>query len=139
MCALHFGQIVEVAAELISCFALQSKHSMTELWCLFQKPSIFRKSDGSDESVSTGSSLAWSRTTCFGTEGAKCAPHWRHIVLLAAAYSICLKPQCAQSTLTLAGDGFATGRAGRRVAAYTREPKADFTGAGSSFRTISGF
>src|SRR5438067_2402492 len=68
MCVLHFGQIVEVAAELISCFALQSKHSMTELWCLLQKPSSFRKRDGSDESVSTGSSLAWSRTTCFDDE-----------------------------------------------------------------------
>src|SRR2546430_12737090 len=30
------------------------------------------------------------RISCFGTEGAKCEPHWRHIVLLAAAYSICL-------------------------------------------------
>ena len=30
-------------------------------------------------------------------------------MLLAAAYSICLKPQCGQSTLTLAGDGLATG------------------------------
>src|SRR5205807_666346 len=116
MCVLHFGQIVEVAAELISCFALQSKHSMTELWCLLQKPSSFRKRDGSDETDSTGSSFARGRTSCLGAEGAKCAPHWRHIVLLAAAYSICLKPQCGQSTLTLAGDGFATGRAGRRVA-----------------------
>jgi hypothetical protein len=31
-------------------------------------------------------------------------PHCRQRVLLAAAYSICLKPQCGQSTLTLAGD-----------------------------------
>ena len=33
--------------------------------------------------------------------------HWRHIVLLAATYSICLKPQCGHSTLTFAGNGFA--------------------------------
>ena len=109
MCVLHFGQIVEVAAELISCVALQSKHSMTELWCLVQKPSSFRKSDGSG-AASTGSSFGRSRTSTFGAEGAKCAPHWRHIVLFAAAYSICLKPQCGQSTLTFAGDDFATGR-----------------------------
>ena len=43
-----------------------------------------------------------------GAEGAKCEPHWRHIVLLAAAYSCCLKPQCGHSTLTLTGDDFAT-------------------------------
>src|SRR5437762_10933733 len=104
MCLLHFGQIVEVAAELISCVALQSKHSMIELWCLVQKPSSFRKSDGS-ATVSTGSPFGRSRTSTFATEGAKYAPHWRHIVLFAAAYSICLKPQCGQSTLSLAGDG----------------------------------
>src|ERR1700682_6143924 len=116
MCLLHFGQIVEVAAELISCVALQSKHSMIALWCLVQKPSSFRKSDGS-ATVSSGSSFGRNRTPTFGAEGTKCPPHWRHIVLFAAAYSICLKPQCGKSTLTLAGDGFSTGRGREKVAA----------------------
>src|SRR5450432_3254071 len=116
MCLLHLGQIVEVAAELISCVALQSKHSMIELWCLLQKPSSFWKIDGS-AFLSMGSALGRSRTSSFGADGAKCAPHWRHIVLFAAAYSICLKPQCGQSTLTLAGDGLATARDRERVAA----------------------
>ena len=31
MCVLHFGQNVELAAELIACFALHSKHSIYEL------------------------------------------------------------------------------------------------------------
>ena len=44
----------------------------------------------------------------WAADGEKCAPHWRHIVLLAAAYSCCLKPQCGHSTLTLTGDDFAT-------------------------------
>src|ERR1700682_5534380 len=116
MCVLHFGQIVEDAAELTSCVALQSKHSMIALWCLVQKPSSFRMSDGS-ATVSTGSSFERSRTSIFGAEGTKCAPHWRHMVLFAAAYSICLKPQCGQSTLTLAGDGLATGRGREKVIA----------------------
>src|SRR5262249_62069498 len=36
-------------------------------------------------------------------------PHWRQIELLAAAYSICLKPQCGHSALIFTGDGLATG------------------------------
>src|SRR5204863_7261446 len=123
MCLLHFGQIVEVAAELISWVALQSKHSMIELWCLAQKPSSFRKIEGS-ATGSTGSSFGRSRTSVFGADGTKWAPHWRHIVLFAAAYSICLKPQCGQSTLALIGDGFATGRGREKVAAWTREANA---------------
>src|SRR5437899_5921258 len=43
-----------------------------------------------------------------GAAGTKCAPNCRHIVLLAAAYSCCLKPQCGHSKLTLTGDDFAT-------------------------------
>jgi hypothetical protein len=46
----------------------------------------------------------------FGAKGEKDRPHWRQIELLAAAYSICLKPQCGHSALTFAGDGLATGR-----------------------------
>src|ERR1700748_223796 len=110
MCVLHFGQKLDVAAELTSCFALQSKHSISALWCLVQKPSIFWSNEGSLAGVaaSTRSSLGRSRiVSCFGAEGAKCDPHCRHIVLLAAAYSNCLKPQCGHSTLTFAGDDFA--------------------------------
>jgi len=111
--------IVELAAELTSCFALHSKHSISELWCLAQKPSIFWNNEGSvtvlAAAASTRSSFVRIRISCFGAEGAKCEPHWRHIVLFAAAYSICLKPQCGQSTLTFAGVGFATGRVWRKV------------------------
>jgi hypothetical protein len=39
MCALHAGQIVEVAVPQTCCFRLHSKHSMTELCCRFQKSS----------------------------------------------------------------------------------------------------
>src|SRR5215831_11946709 len=115
MCLLHFGQIVECAAVLISCVALQSKHSITALWCFAQKPSSLRKSETS-ATCSTGSSFDRSRSWTLGAEGTKWAPHWRHIVLFAAAYSICLKPQCGHSTLTLAGDGLATGRDREKVA-----------------------
>jgi len=118
MCVLHFGQKLELAAELTSCFALHSKHSISELWCLVQNPSIFWNHEGSGAAAaSTRSSFGRIRISCFGAEGAKCEPHWRHIVLFAAAYSICLKPQCGQSTLTFAGVGFATGRLGRKVTA----------------------
>src|SRR2546423_8088119 len=117
MWVLHFGQKLELAAELTSCFALHSKHSISELWCLFQNPSIFWRSEGSlaAAAASTRFSFGRIRISCFGAEGAKCEPHWRHIVLFAAAYSICLKPQCGQSTLTFAGDEFATGRLWRKV------------------------
>src|ERR1041385_723116 len=115
MWVLHFGQKLDVAAELTSWCALHSKHSMSELWCLPQNPSIFCRSEESlaDTAASTRSSRGRSRISCLGAEGAKCEPHWRHIVLLAAAYSDCLKPQCGHSTLTFAGDDFAaTGGSG---------------------------
>src|SRR5947208_14578196 len=115
MCVLHFGQKLDVAAELTSWRALHSKHSISELWCLFQSPSNFCRSEESlgETAASTRSSLGRSRISCFGAEGAKCEPHCRHIVLLAAAYSDCLKPQCGHSTLTFAGDDLsATGGSG---------------------------
>ena len=115
MCLLHFGQIVEDAAELISCVAPQSKQSMTELVGLFQRPSNLRKIDGVSATDSTGSdAFGRRRSSTLGASGTKWEPHWRHIVLLAAAYSICLKPQCGQSTLILAGDGLATVFAGAK-------------------------
>src|SRR6266404_3424490 len=104
MCALQPGQFVEVAASLTSCFRLHSKHAITRIRCRFQKPSILRKPVGAGAGAT--SSFGRSIRPAFGALGAKLRPHWRHIVLLAAAYSICLKPHCGHSTLTLAGDGF---------------------------------
>src|ERR1041385_4758018 len=108
MCALHAGQIVEVAVPQTCCFRLQSKHSMMELCCRFQKSSNLPRM----EEVA-GAAGASSRTRSFrpgfGANGEKYRPHWRQIELFAAAYSICLKPQCGHSTLTFAGDGLATG------------------------------
>src|SRR4029077_934729 len=114
---------------------------MSALWCLLQRFSILGKSEGFG-GISTGSPFGRSRPSIFGTDGTKCAPHWRHIELLAAAYSICLKPQCGQSTLILAGKGLATGSQLRNgsCATYARAPKAVLAGGvdDSSFRTISG-
>ena len=108
MCALHDGQIVEVAAPETCCFRLHSKHSTTQLVCLFQKSSSFPKM--TRKSPAQGASLVVrSFRPGFGANGVKERPHWRQIELLAAAYSICLKPQCGHSALTFAGDGLATG------------------------------
>src|SRR5712692_11513361 len=103
MCALHPGQFVDVAASLTSCFRLHSKHATTRLRCRFQSPSILRRPDGSG--AGAASSLGRSFRTCFGALGTKLLPHWRHIVLFAATYSICLNPQCGHSKLTFASDG----------------------------------
>jgi hypothetical protein len=56
-----------------------------------------------------GSSIFRSFRPGFGVNGEKERPHWRQIELFAAAYSICLKPQCGHSALTFTGDGLATG------------------------------
>src|ERR1700737_876894 len=98
MCALQPGQFVEVAASLTSCFLFHSKHATTRIRCRFQKPSILRKPVGAGAASSFGRSIR----PAFGALGAKLRPPWRHLVLLAAAYSICLKPHCGHSTLTLA-------------------------------------
>src|SRR2546428_1801847 len=102
MCALHPGQFVDVAASLTSCFRLHSKHATTRLRCRFQIPSNFRRGDASASADFSSFSPG------LRAEGAKLRPHWRHIVLFAATYSICLKPQCGHSTLALAGDGLVT-------------------------------
>jgi hypothetical protein len=52
MCALQAGQIVELAAELTSCFALHSKHSICELVCRPQRFSNFRR-------IGPATSAAW--------------------------------------------------------------------------------
>ena len=109
MCALHDGQIVELAAPLTSCRRWHSKHSTTVLRRCFHIPSSRCINDDA-AGAATGVSMRARGTTAgarFGSEGEKCAPHWRHIVVLAAAYSDCLKPQCGHSTLTLTG-AFAT-------------------------------
>jgi hypothetical protein len=108
MCALHEGQIVEVAAPETCCLRLHSKHSTRELVCRFQKSSSRPKIE---EEVSWAgvSSVVRSFRPGFGAKGEKERPHWRQIELFAAAYSICLKPQCGHSALTFAGDGLATG------------------------------
>ena len=74
----------------------------------FQKPSSLPKKTRKSPAQALLRSSAKLQTG-FGANGVKVRPHWRHIVLLAAAYSICLKPQCGHSTLTFAGDGLATG------------------------------
>ena len=109
MCALQDGQIVDVAAPETCCLRLHSKHSTTEVVCRFQKSSNLPKID-EEASGAGASSDVRSFRPGFGTNGVKDRPHWRQIELLAAAYSICLKPQCGHSTLSLAGDDFATGR-----------------------------
>jgi hypothetical protein len=87
---------------------LHSKHSTRELVCRFQKSSSRPKIE---EEVSWAgvSSVVRSFRPGFGANGEKERLHWRQIELFAAAYSICLKPQCGHSALTFAGDGLATG------------------------------
>src|SRR5438067_5158962 len=79
---------------------------------LFHSPSNRWISEVAAEAVGCGLGSRRGRSVTFsaalGIEGEKCEPHWRHIVLFAAAYSFCLKPQCGHSTLTLTGDDFAT-------------------------------
>jgi hypothetical protein len=100
--------MVEVAVPQTSCFRLHSKHSIVELRWRFQKSSNLPKIE--ELSRTGGSSLVRSFRTAFGAKGEKERLHWRQIELLAAAYSICLKPQCGHSALIFAGaPGFATG------------------------------
>src|SRR5215468_10185218 len=133
MCALQDGQIVDVAAPETCCLRLQSKHSTTELVCRFQKSSSLPKID-KEASGADASSVVRSFKNGFGANGVKERPHWRHIELLAAAYSICLKPQCGHSALTFAGDGLATGSLPKVF--YARAPNAALIG--SLDRTTSG-
>src|SRR5207244_735687 len=102
MCELQDGQIVDVAAPETCSFRLHSKHSTTRLVCRFQKSSSLPKID-EEVSGAGASSVVRSFRPGFGANGVKERPHWRQIELLAAAYSICLKPQCGHSALTFAG------------------------------------
>ena len=72
-----------------------------------KNPRVCRK-EMEEVSGAGASSIVRSFRTGFGANGLKERPHWRHIELFAAAYSICLKPQCGHSALTFAGDGLAT-------------------------------
>src|SRR5436309_3232686 len=103
--------MVEVAAPLTSCFRWQSKHSMRRVRLLFQSESsrcINEAPGGAASRLGSSRGCGVTFDAGLGAEGEKCEPHWRHIVVLAAAYSCCLKPQCGHSTLTLTGDDFAT-------------------------------
>src|SRR5207302_11053496 len=97
MWVLQPGQLVDDAASLTSCLRLHSKQETTRLRWRFHRVSS-RRCSGSSASGVPG----------FGAEGEKERPHCRQIVLFAAAYSICLKPQCGHSTLALAGDDLIT-------------------------------
>src|SRR4029453_7952528 len=134
MCALQDGQIVDAAAPETCCLRLHSKHSTIELVCRFQKSSSLPRID-EEVSGAGDSSVVRSFSPGFGANGVKERPHWRHIELLAAAYSICLKPQCGHSALTFAGDGFATGCLPKPFF-YPRTPNAALIG--SLDRTTSG-
>src|SRR6266705_3224590 len=139
MCELQDGQIVDVDAPETCCFRLHSKHSTTRLVCRFQKSSSFPKID-EEVSGAGASSVVRSFRPGFGANGVKERPHWRQIDLLAAAYSICLKPQCGHSTLILAGSVLATGVKPRPFP-YPRPPKAALIGSScrSSERLDVGF
>ena len=80
---------------------------MTELRCRFQNSSNLLRIE--ELSGAGASSFVRSFRPGFGVNGEKERPHWRQIELFAAAYSICLKPQCGHSALTFTGDGLATG------------------------------
>src|SRR6516164_688380 len=133
MCVLQDGQIVDVAAPETCCLRLHSKHSTTELVCRFQKSSSLPKMEA-EASGAGASSIVRSFRPGFGTNGVNERPHWRQIELLAAAYSICLKPQCGHSALTFAGDGLATVCLPKPFF-YARAPNAALIG---SLRTTSG-
>src|SRR5438093_13268825 len=134
MCALQDGQIVDVAAPETCCLRLHSKHSTRQLVCRFQESSGLPKID---EGVSGAgvSSVVRSFRPGFGANGENERPHWRQIELLAAAYAICLKPQCGRSALTFAGDGLDTVCLPKPFF-YARTPNAALIG--SLDRTTSG-
>src|SRR5436305_15227011 len=119
MCALQPGQFVEVAWSLTSCLRLRSKHETTRLRWRFQIPSSFLWR-GTSSRVAGESSLSF--RPGFGAEGEKERPHCRQIVVFAATYSICLKPQWGHSTLALAGDDLITRSVGEgQVLTASRE------------------
>src|SRR6476659_8024517 len=103
---------------------------MTRVRLLFHSPSNRCINEAAAEAAEAGSGVGSSRGRStfgagLGAEGEKCEPHWRHIVVFAAAYSCCLKPQCGHSTLTLTGDDFATVSL-RKGLSYARAPNAAF-------------
>src|SRR5947209_15624536 len=107
MCALQPGQFVDVAWSLTSCLRLHSKHETTRFRCRPQMFSNLRCSGTSPVLVAAVVSSV-TLSAGFAAIGAKERPHCRQIVVFAATYSICLKPQCGHSTLALAGDDLVT-------------------------------
>jgi len=118
MCALHPGQLVEVAWSLTSCLRLHSKHETMRLRWRPQMVSSFLWRGTSSGMVESSFNLS----PGFGAFGAKERPHCRQIVVFAATYSICLKPQCGHSTLALAGDDLVTSSEGEGQI-LNREPR----------------
>src|ERR1700675_4675094 len=108
MCALHPGQLLDVACSLTSCLRLHSKQETRRLRCRPHIASSLRWSGNS--SGAAESSLSF--RPGLGAEGEKERPHCRQMVDFAATYSICLKPQCGHSTLALAGDDLITSSGG---------------------------
>src|SRR4029453_17713127 len=80
------------------------------LRCFFQNSSNLPRIEELVVAAAGASSRTRTFTPGFGANGEKKRPPWAQIQLSAAAYSICLKPQCGHSRLTFAGDGLATGR-----------------------------
>src|SRR5690349_14354068 len=101
MWTLQFGQIVELAAEFSSCRWPQSKQTTEVIRGRYQTCCKRRRSDW-DATTPPSSRFALAATGV-GEATRKCRPHCRQSVLLAAAYSFCLKPQCGHSTPTLTG------------------------------------
>jgi hypothetical protein len=88
MCTLHEGQIVEVAAEVISWTAPQSKQVAEVMRGRLQIPSMRRNKEAALAPTSLGALGALGAGASFRST-TKCLPHCRQSVLRAAAYSIC--------------------------------------------------
>ena len=94
------------ASDLLFPFTIKTLDDRTAL----SLPKILEFAKRMEELSGAGaSSLVRSFRPGFGANGKNERPHWRQIELFAAAYSICLKPQCGHSALTFTSDGLATG------------------------------
>src|SRR5437667_5398253 len=93
MCALHDGQIVDVALPQTCCFRLHSKHSITELCCRFQKPSNLPGLKELAGAPPGPPSRTGAFRPGFAANGEKKGRHCGQIDLLPAASSTGLKPR----------------------------------------------
>ena len=120
------------ARDLLFPFTIETLDNRTAL----SLPKILESAKNREELSGAGaSSVVRSFRPGFGANGVKERPHWRQIELFAAAYSICLKPQCGHSALTFTGDGLATVCLPKPFF-YARAPNAALIG--SLGRTTSG-